>query len=319
MKTVFMGSAEFALPALRSLNESQHIDIDLIITQPPRRSGRDQKLDHTPVGKEAESLGLEIFTPEDINSDDSVEYLKKFKPEYLVVAAFGQILQSQILDIPELAPINLHASLLPKYRGASPIQHAIINGEKKSGVTTIYMDEGLDSGDILKQSAVKIEKDDTAGSLHDKLAEEGADLLLQTLQEFSAGSIEPQPQDEEKATYTPTLKSEDGEVNFASEAEEIVDFIRGFNPWPGAFTYFRGKRLKLWSAASVNADETGKPGKIIYADRNNGLQVGTADENNVRIESLQLAGSRRMEAGDFINGYQPEKGEFLGENRPAGG
>ncbi len=319
MKTVFMGSAEFALPALKTLYESQNINIDLTITQPPRKSGRDQKLRQTPVGKEAEKLGLKIFTPEEINSDESVEYLKKIEPEYLVVAAFGQILQTQVLDIPKLAPVNLHASLLPKYRGASPIQHAIINGEKKSGVTTIYMDEGLDSGDILKQSAVKIEKNDTAGSLHDKLAEKGADLLLQTLQEFSAGSIEPQPQDEEKATYTPPLKSEDGEVNFASEADKIVDFIRGFNPWPGAFTYFRGERLKLWSAASVNADEKGKPGKIIYADQNNGFQVGTAGDDNVKIKSLQLAGSRRMEAADFINGYQPEKGELLGEKDPAGG
>lgn len=312
MKVIFMGSPDFAIPSLKQLVKNEDISIPLVVTQPPRRSGRDQEVSLTPVGKTAQSLNLNVKAVEDINKEVHIKKMKEIEPDYIVVVAFGQILQKEILAIPDLAPVNLHASLLPKYRGASPIQHAIINGEKTTGVTTIIMDEGLDTGDILKQFEVNIEDNETAGSLHDKLAEKGANLILETLKEFQQGEIEPTPQLEEMASYTPKLSKDNGEIDFNNKAEEIVNKIRGLNPWPGAFTFFRGRRLKLLKASTVSENfEKSEPGKVLCADKKNGLQVGTANKN-LKLERVKPAGSKELNISDFINGYQPKPGEKLG-------
>lgn len=312
MDVIFMGSPEFAVPSLRKLADSEDFSISLVITQPPRKKGRKQKLSLTPVGKTAEALNLKLKPVEDINKKTHVADLIEIKPDYIVVVAFGQILGPKILSIPRLAPVNLHASLLPKYRGASPIQHAIINDDDITGVSTIYMVEELDAGDILQQYEVNIAEDDTAGSLHDKLAEKGSDLLVETLLEFSRGKITPVSQNEELASYTPKLSKEDGEINFNQPAVEIVNKIRGFNPWPGAFTFFRGERLNLLQASVASESNSNiEPGKVLCADKRAGLQISTS-QNNLKLEKVQPAGSKKINAQDFINGYQPKPGEKFG-------
>lgn len=312
MKVIFMGSPDFAVPSLKLLAKSDDFQVPLVITQPPRKSGRNQKVNSTPVGKTASNLKLNIKPVKNVNKKEHVEEMIKIAPDFVVVAAFGQILQKEVLQVPDLAPVNLHASLLPKYRGASPIQHAIMNGDKITGVTTIIMDQGLDTGDILKQYEVKIQNKETAGSLHDKLAVKGSHLTIDTLREFSRGEIEPRPQNEDLASYTPKLSKNDGEISFNRQAAKLVNKIRGLNPWPGAYTFFRGKRLKLLQAKSVSGrTEKLKPGTVVYADKNNGLQIKTA-RDNLKLEEVQPADSKVISGQDFINGYQPERGELFG-------
>ncbi len=310
-----MGSPEFALPSLKRLASDEKINVDLVVTQPPRKTGRGQKKTVTPVEKKSAKLNLEVMSFQDVNWPEALEVLSSRNPDFFVVVAFGQILKRKALNIPSAAPVNLHASLLPRYRGSSPIQHAIINGDKYSGVTTLIMDEDIDTGDVLLKRKVPIDSEDTAGSLHDRLAEEGADLLCDTLKSYYQGEIEPSPQNESRASYTPKLTREDGRLNFEKSAEELVDFIRGMNPWPGAYTTFRNKRLKVWKAKtapdSKSFDDSGRPGAVIRAGSNDKLQVA-AGRGVLQILSLQPEGGQRMQAEDFINGYQPEPGELLG-------
>ncbi|MFN2362823.1 MAG: methionyl-tRNA formyltransferase, partial [Halarsenatibacteraceae bacterium] len=266
MKIVFFGSPDFAVPALVRLEKNKEIDVELVVTQPPRKKGRGQKLSSTPVGQKAKELGLNLLEVPDINKEEIKEKLEAIGADYFVVVAFGQIFTQKVLDIPKKEPINLHASLLPKYRGASPIHQAIINGDDKTGVTTMLISRELDQGDMLLQKELKIEDSDTVGKLHDKLAEIGADLLVETLTKMEEGMIEPEPQDDSLANYAPQLNKQDGLIDFNQPGRAVFNFIRGNNPWPGAYTFYQDKKLKIWNSEVVDIDHNSKPGEIISVD-----------------------------------------------------
>jgi len=312
VKVVFMGSPEFAWHSLKKLYRAPEVELALVVSQPPRKKGRGQQQQPTPVGCFAREKELELLEIDDVNSEAGLSKIERIKPDYLVVVAFGQILKGEVLKLARKAAINLHASLLPKYRGASPINQALIEGEEFTGVTTMLMDEGLDTGDILLQSRVRIEPDDTAGSLHDRLAVEGAELLLKTLLKYNKGQVDPVPQNEEESSYASRLSRDEGEIDFNRPAREVNDFIRGNNPWPGAFTGFRGQKLKVWQA-EMSGRESGssRPGSILKASPQQGLLVATADYG-IKLTEVQLPGKKRMSDRDFVCGYQPEPGERLG-------
>lgn len=312
MKIVFFGSPDFAVPSLVNLTENNEIEVELVVTQPPRKKGRGQKLSSTPVGQKAKELGLNLLEVPDINKDEIKEKLAAIKADYFVVVAFGQIFTQEVLDIPKKEPINLHASLLPRYRGASPIHQAIINGDDKTGVTTMLISRELDQGDILLQKELVIEESDTAGKLHDKLAEIGADLLVKTLLEMESGQIEPESQNDSLANYAPQLSKKDGLINFNKSNREVFNFIRGNNPWPGAYTFYQAKKLKVWNSEIVDINHNSVPGEILSVDLDQGLLIATAN-GAINLTEVQLPGSKRMSARDFICGYQPEAGEILGK------
>ncbi|MGM0419400.1 MAG: methionyl-tRNA formyltransferase [Bacillota bacterium] len=312
MRIVFLGSPDFAVPSLQKLHEDDDIEIELVVTQPPRKKGRGQKLRSTSVGQTAKQFGLELLETENINDSEVVHHLKKIDPDYLVVVAFGQILSEQILEIAQQAPINLHASLLPKYRGASPIHQSIIQGDDKTGVTTMLISPDLDQGDILLQEEIDIKDEDTAGSLHDLLAVIGADLLVKTLREYDQDKIEPKAQDDSKSSYAPLLSKKDGLIDFAASTEEVFNFIRGNNPWPGAYTFYKGQKLKVLRSKRVYIQHSAEPGQIIKAEVGDGLLVATQD-GAVNLTEIQLPGSKVISARDFICGYQPEEGLQLGK------
>lgn len=321
MKIVFMGTPDFAVPSLIKLSEDSEIEIAGVVTQPDRKKGRGQKLKPSPVKKKASELGLEIFQPENINNSDFVTKLNGVSPAAIVVVAFGQKIGSEILSLPEHGCINLHASLLPEYRGASPIHKVIINGEQASGVTTMYMDEDWDTGDIIYKQKVEIKKDDTVGVLHDKLAEIGAGLLVKTLIDVEKGTAPRVEQDDSKATYAYKLDKKAGEINWNQSAKKIYNLVRGVNPWPGAYTLLEGKILKVWETSIVDLDEIDNielsvdqnsvPGEIISGSENSGLIVQTG-EGLIKIEKLQLEGRKEMPAVDFLRGHQIKPGEKLG-------
>lgn len=312
MKIVFFGSPDFSVPSLVSLEKNEKIEIGLVVTQPPRKKGRGQKLSSTPVGQKAKELGLNLLEVPDINKEAIKEKLMAIKADYFVVVAFGQIFTQEVLDIPKKSPINLHASLLPSYRGASPIHQAIINGDDKTGVTTMLISRELDQGDMLLQEELIIEDSDTVGKLHDKLAEIGAELLVKTLIEMETGKIDPETQDDSLANYAPQLKKKDGLIDFNQPGQDVFNFIRGNNPWPGAYTFYQDKKLKVWNSEIVNIEHKSTPGEIISVDLNQGLIVATA-QGAINLAEVQLPGSKRMSARDFICGYQPETGEILGK------
>jgi len=312
MKIIFFGSPDFAVPSLIGLEKNEEIDVELVVTQPPRKKGRGQKLSSTPVGQKAKELGLNLLEVPDINKEGIKEKLEAIGADYFVVVAFGQIFTQEVLDIPKKEPINLHASLLPKYRGASPIHQAIINGDDKTGVTTMLISRELDQGDMLLQEELVIADSYTVGKLHDKLAEIGADLLVETLMKMEKGMIEPEVQDDSLANYAPQLNKQDGLINFNQSSRAVFDFIRGNNPWPGAYTFYQDKKLKVWNSEIVDIEDDSIPGKIISVDLNQGLIVATA-KGAINLSEVQLPGSKRMSARDFICGYQPEVGEILGK------
>lgn len=312
MKIIFFGSPDFSVPALIKLEKNAEIDVELVVTQPPRKKGRGQKLSSTPVGQKAKELGLNLLEVPDINQDKIKKKLKAIGADYFVVVAFGQIFTQKVLDIPKKAPINLHASLLPRYRGASPIHQAIINGDDKTGVTSMLISRELDQGDILLQEELVIDDSDTVGKLHDKLAEIGADLLVETLIKMEADLIEPEAQDDALANYAPQLNKKDGLIDFNQPNRDVFNFIRGNNPWPGAYTFYQDKKLKVWESEIVNNSHNSTPGEIISVDLNQGLIVATAN-GAINLAEVQLPGSKRMSARDFICGYQPEPGEVLGK------
>lgn len=247
-----MGTPDFSVPPLKRLSAREDFEILLAVTQPDRPKGRGKKLIPSPVKSEALRLGIEIFQPENINSDHAIEKLASLKPDFFVVAAFGQILSRKVLDIPAVCPINIHASLLPKYRGASPIQAAVLNMEKESGITTMIMSKELDAGDILLQSSTPITEKDTAKDLHDRLSSIGGDLIVETIAGLLENNIAPQPQDASKASFTKLLKKNDGLIDWNLPAENISAHIRAMTPWPSAFTRFEGKTIKIFKAAAFS-------------------------------------------------------------------
>jgi len=307
-RIIFMGTPDFAVPALKALHKNEE-NVVLVVTQPDRPKGRGRILSPPPVKKAAINFGYTVVQPPVIRSTEFSNILAKHEPDFTVVVAFGHILRKNILDIPKIATINIHASLLPKYRGPAPIQWAVINGDTQTGVTTMLMDEGMDTGDILLSSELERGPDDTSETLHDRLADFGADLLIQTLNAFKTGNILPIKQDHNQATYAPLLKKNDGRINWEKPANDLDAFIRGMTPWPGAFTFHGGKRLKIFRAKVISADTTGTPGTILkgFPDE---LWVATG-KGVLSILEIQEASGKRLLIKDFLRGYDLSPGTHL--------
>jgi methionyl-tRNA formyltransferase len=305
---VFCGTPRFAVPTLDRLVEAG-FRVDLVVTQPDRPKGRGLELVSSPVKKCAQKLELPIAQPERIkNNDDFRAQLTNLKPDAIVVVGYGRIVPQWMLDLPPLGNINLHASLLPKYRGAAPIQWAIARGETITGVTTMKIDAGLDTGDILLQREIPIAPNDTAETLAPKLAAVGADLTVTTLRELQTSTLSPRPQDHTQATIAPILKKEDGLIDFSRPAAEILNRMRGFQPWPGAHSTFRGKNLQVWQGAALDLT-------LPLAELNvEGVRllVGCGQGTAIELLELQLEGKKRTSASDFIRGYRPLPGEKFG-------
>jgi methionyl-tRNA formyltransferase len=285
--------------------------VKLVVTQPDRPRGRGLEVIASPVKQLAEQHGIAIVQPEKIKHNAEFRsQLETVHPDAIIVVAYGRIIPQWMIDLPPLGNINLHASLLPKYRGAAPIQWAIANGETVTGVTTMRIDAGLDTGDMLLRRELAIGEEDTAVTLASQLAGIGADLMVETLRGLQAGRIQPQPQDHSQATLAPVLKKEDGLINFRRTARQIYNRLRGFQPWPGAFTMFRNKTVNVLWAKPAGDSQSSKPGEL-HVDKDR-LLVGCGGETQLELFELQPEGKRRMAVSDFINGYQPKAGEQLG-------
>ncbi len=310
MKVVFMGTPDFAVGTLQAIIEQGH-NVAAVITQPDKAKGRSKELQMPPVKQKALEYKIPVFQPVKVREDSFVDKLEQIHPDVIVVVAFGQILPKRLLEIPSMGCINVHASLLPKYRGAAPIQWAVIDGEQESGVTIMNMDQGLDTGDILKVGKITLDPKETGGSLFDKLAVLGAELLVQTLQELEMGKITPVPQPE-GATYAGKLDKALGRIAFEKTAVEIERLIRGLNPWPSAYTKFQGKTLKIWDADIVDQEiEPGiEPGTIYKVDKKT-IYVATG-QGGIGIKSLQLEGKKRMDTESFLRGYPVTETMILG-------
>jgi len=308
LSLVFCGTPAFAVPTLEKLLEAG-FSVRLVVTQPDRPKGRHMELTPSPVKQRAQQLGLTLSQPDKIkNNDDFRSQLNAIKPDAIIVVGYGRIIPSWMIDLPRLGNLNLHASLLPKYRGAAPIQWAIARGEAVTGVTTMQIDLGLDTGDILMQKEVPIAPADTAETLAPRMAVIGADLMVETLRGLQAGTVHARPQDNARATLAPILKKEDGRIDFHLTAGEISNRLRGFQPWPGAYTSFRGKLLHIWLAHPVG--RALKEREVVVNDGN--LLVGCGGGTALQLLELQIEGKKRMPAADFIHGHQPRPGEVLG-------
>ena len=307
MRVVFMGTPDFARTALEALIKAGH-KIVLVVTQPDKPKGRSGKLQISDVKDCAIKNGIEVFQPEKIKEESSVSFLKSIDADIYVVAAFGQIISKEILDIPRYGCINIHASLLPKYRGAAPIQQAILDGEKVTGVTIQQMNTGVDTGDILLQREYAIFDDETGGSLFDRLSILGADLVIEALDLIEKGKIIPRPQDESKATHCGKIKKDMGLIDWSWSAEKIERYIRGLNPWPSAYTYMDGRQLKIWKA--YVSDEKGECATVLKVDKKS-ITIGCG-EGSVRVLEVQLEGKKRMEMSAFLLGNRILEGDRIG-------
>lgn len=310
MKIVFMGTPDFAVGALEALIKAGH-EITAVVTQPDKPKGRSKELQFPPVKECAVRHGIPVFQPKKIKTPENIEELKKYPADIYIVAAFGQLLSQEILDIPEFGCLNIHASLLPKYRGASPIQRVIIDGEKKTGVTIMQMNAGLDTGDMLYKKEVDISDEDTFETLHDKLMIVGGEAVTEALDLLEGGELVPEKQDDSLSCYASLIKKEMGELDFDSKtAEELDRLVRGMNPWPSAYTYFRRKQLKIWKAKPVGNSTQAEPGCVAGVTKDF-IEV-SAKEGTLLIYELQLEGKKRMSTHDFLLGIKPEIGERLG-------
>jgi len=309
MKVVYMGTPDFAVGALESIIEAGH-DVVLVVTQPDKPKGRGKEMQMTPVKKCAIAHDIPVFQPVKIKEREAVEYLKTFKADIFVVAAFGQILSSEILHMPKYGCVNIHASLLPMYRGAAPIQAVILNKEKETGVTIMQMDEGLDTGDMLMKESIPIAADETGESLHDKLSELGAEMIVKALVAIEEGSLTPVPQGDGKTCYASMLKKELGHIDWNKSADDIEHLVRGLYPWPGTFTFLNGKMMKICAVALSDCPVSGKPGELCEVTKDS-LIVNTG-EGTLEIKELQPEGKKRMTVHDFLLGNKLEKGMYFG-------
>jgi len=308
LNLVFCGTPRFAVPTLERLSETG-FNIQLVVTQPDRPKGRGLEVVASPVKQSALQLQLPILQPESIkNNAEFRDRLTAIHPDAIIVVGYGRIIPQWMLDLAPLGNINLHASLLPKYRGAAPIQWAIARGETTTGVTTMRIDAGLDTGDVLLQEEISIAPDDTAETLAPKLAGVGANLIITTLRAMQSGGISPRPQDHAQATLAPILRKEDGLIDFSRAAPEILNRMRGFQPWPGAYSKFRGKNLQVWKAALSDQALSSSELKV----EGGHLFLGCGHDSSIELLELQLEGKKRTAASDFIRGYRPESGEKLG-------
>lgn len=313
MNIVFMGTPEFAVPTLKKLVQSPH-KILAVVTQPDRPSGRGRELQAPPVKQFAVASGLDVLQPEKASAPENLEALRRLGPDLIVVVAFGQILSEDLLAIPKHFCMNLHSSILPKYRGAAPINWAIINGEKETGVTTMRIEKELDKGDILLIERIPIRETDDASSLHDTLAEVGASLVLKTIAKLEENSLTFIPQDDSQSTYASKLKKQDGLIIWEQEAETIHNRIRGLEPWPGAYTFYKNARLRVCKAEKAPAAERDQPGCVARVS-DHGIEVGTG-QGRLVITVLQPEGKKRMAAKCYLRGYGIEVGDRLGNDSP---
>lgn len=312
MKTVFFGSSHFAVPCLEALIKSPY-EICAVVTQPDKKKGRHLHLAPTDVKAVAKQAGLQVFQPESVNSPEALKYLKNLSADLFAVVAYGQILSQAVLDLPKIFSVNIHASLLPKYRGAAPINRAILNGEKNTGITIIQLTRKMDAGPILMQKEIPITDRDDSMTLEDELRRVGAELLMDALKEIESRTFKLVPQNEKQVIMAPKLKKEDGYIDWERGADEIYNQVRGCLPWPGAFTYYKGKLLKIYKA---------KPGRdlLIQDDFGSGRVVSSKNEVVVQtgrgvlvIEGLQLEAGKRMSAKDFVHGHKIRTGDILGK------
>ena len=310
MKIVFMGTPDYAATALEAILQAGY-EVTGVVCQPDKPKGRSGALSACPVKECALKYNLPVFQPERIKRPEAVAELKKFPADVFVVAAFGQILSEEILTMPKYGCINIHASLLPKYRGAAPIQWCIVDGEKETGVTIMQMDAGIDTGDILFTKKVAITEEETGGSLFDKLSQAGAELIVEALPKIEAGEVSPVKQDEARSNYARMLKKEDGQINWNRPAEEIGRLVRGMDPWPSAFTYYRGKQFKIWKAQAVDGGTEGLlPGTIAQIEKQ-GIWIACGS-GMLQVTEAQMEGKKRMSAADLMNGRTLEMNERLG-------
>ena len=321
MKIVFMGTPDFARSALEKIIEAGH-EVVLVVTQPDKPKGRSGELQISDVKDCALQHNIPVFQPVKIKEADNVEYLRKIEADIFVVAAFGQILSKEILDMPKFGCVNIHASLLPKYRGAAPIQQSIIDGEPVTGVTIMQMDVGMDTGDILLRREIPIEEDETGGGLFDKLSELGAELIVEALPKIERGELTPVKQDENAATKCGKLTKDMGKIDFTKDARTIRNLIRGLNPWPSAFTHLDGKLLKIWKAdilvdsdvrellSDVSITNEMLPGTVLHVAKD--FFAVSTGQNYLAVKEVQLEGKKRMAVKDFLLGYKLEAGTKLG-------
>lgn len=317
MKLIFMGTPDFSVGVLEALLAANH-EISLVVTQPDQPKGRGKAVQAPPVKEAALSHGLKVYQPRRVREPECVQYLKEFAPDVIVVVAFGQILPKELLELPRYCCVNVHASLLPKYRGAAPIQWAVINGESVSGVTTMRMDEGVDTGDMILKEEIALDEKETGGSLFERLSTVGAALCVRTLAALEEGTAVFTPQDSSQATYTKMIKKQLGVIDFSKSAAEIERLIRGLNPWPSAYTKYKGKTLKIWGASVVSEKEASAlqgggqkavPGQIVQtAGGRLYVQTGCG---LLSIEEVQLEGKKRMDIAAFLRGNPIAEGELL--------
>jgi methionyl-tRNA formyltransferase len=307
LRLVFMGTPEFAVPSLQKLIDRGEM-VMAVVTQPDRPKGRGQQLASPPVKIVAMDHGIPVFQPAKVRVPEFLEIIRGLRPDLIIVTAFGQILPKELLNIPRYGCINVHASLLPRYRGAAPINWCIINGETETGVTTMQMDEGLDTGDMLLKKVVPIGPDDDAQALHDQLSVVGAEALAETLDLLIAGKLNAEKQDGLLSNYAPMLKKEDGLIDWRRDPQSIRNLVRGLTPWPGAFTFLRDKTLKIYLCRVAGG--SGVPGSVLQADRS-GLVIACG-EGGLLVEELQLEGKKRLSARDFLAGYNIIPGTILG-------
>lgn len=312
MRIIFMGTPDFSVGTLEALIEAGH-EIALVVTQPDKPKGRGGKMQYTPVKEVAVEHGIPVYQPRRIREPECIEELRKYNADIMVVIAFGQILPKEILEMTPYGCINVHASLLPKYRGAAPIQWAVINGEKVSGVTTMQMNEGLDTGDMILKTEVVLDEKETGGSLHDKLAAAGAKLCVETLKALEEKTATWEAQGESTTEYAKMLDKKMGDIDWNQSAVSIERLIRGLNPWPSAYTDWNGKVMKIWEAEVVEKQTEEVPGTIVDVEKDGFLvQTGV---NCLKVTALQIPGKKRMDAGAFLRGYQIEEHTILKNSR----
>lgn len=309
MNVIFMGTPDFAVPVLQALLDSKKHTVSAVVTQPDKARGRSGKPVFTPVKKLAVANDIPVYTPERVKDSAFIEVLREISCDVIVVVAFGQLLSEEILELPKFGCINVHASLLPRWRGAAPIQWSILEGDEKTGVTTMQMDAGLDTGDILLKKGLVIDPEETGESLFDRLSELGGPLILDTLEQAENGTLEPVSQEGEHSTYAKMLTKETGKMDFSWPAEKLERYVRGLNSWPSAYTHFKGKMLKVWKARVVSRNTEFESGTVAEVSKDS-FSIQTGD-GLLELCEVQLEGKRRMSAGDFLRGMKIQTGEKL--------
>lgn len=308
MRIIFMGTPDFSVPTLESLIQSRH-EVIAVVTQPDKPKGRGGAVQMPPVKETALKYGIPVYQPLHARDTAFVDEMRALAPDVMVVIAFGQILSKELLDVPKYGCVNIHASLLPAYRGAAPIQWAVINGDKETGITTMMMDVGMDTGDMLEKAVITLGEKETGGTLFDRLSLMGGDLILSTLEKLEDGTVVRTPQDHEKATYVKKIPKTLGDIDWTMDAAAIERLIRGLNPWPSAYTHWNGKLLKIWDAQVLPSDEKFPCGTVVEASGDS-LKVQTGS-GVLKITSLQLEGKKRMDTAAFLRGYPIETGCIL--------